>query len=72
MSDDLDAIPAFLRLTPEERAASWRLHPPTAMPAFNAGPRVDEDPATTALRAEIEAADKAQTYLRLRKAGFVE
>jgi hypothetical protein len=66
-----DAIPAFLRLTPEERAEAWRRNPPRAMPSFSTQ-RPDEDEATKQLRAAIEAADKQQTYLRLRKAGFVD
>jgi len=31
---DLEAIPAFLRLTAEQRAEAWARNPPKAMPAF--------------------------------------
>lgn len=64
MCADFPAIPNFLKLTPEQRKAAWMKNPPMKAPAFTAPPKA-EDPATAALRAEIEAQKKAATAARI-------
>ncbi len=69
-----DELPPFLRLTAEERAEYWKHNPPRAGPAERrvtsrgAGPRPDEDPATTRLRAALEEAGARTAAGRAPKA----
>lgn len=60
-----DGIPAFLKLTPEERKAGWERHPPRAMPAFTTERSVD--PATAAFAAELAAQKKLKTKARISR-----
>jgi hypothetical protein len=59
-------LPACLAKTPEERAAHWKQHPPRKMPKFQE-PTKAEDPATTALRKEVEAAKAGKKEAALRE-----
>lgn len=61
MSEDLDAIPEFLRLTPEARRAAWKLTPAKPMPRFaEPARRGVEEPATRALRLSVEKETRAR------------
>lgn len=66
----MEGIPDFLRLTPEQRREAWERNPPKPMPAFaDPKPQHEEDPATTALREQIErekAAKKAASLAALK------
>jgi hypothetical protein len=64
--EDLEAIPSFLRLTADQRREAWRDTPPRPMPRFKDPPK-DEDPATRALRKEMELAEREKTRARLEK-----
>ena len=59
MTHDLDEIPAFLRLTAEERNVAWVKHPPKAMPAFG----IARTPTEIAYYQSIEH-DKARRRAR--------
>lgn len=59
-------IPAFLKLSKEERAEGWRNMPPPRAPiVFEVPPT--SDPATEALRLELAAGKKAKTRARIDK-----
>lgn len=54
---DVNGIPAFLRIPQATRAAAWVRNPPRPMPRF-ADVRREEEPATKALRAAVEAKER--------------
>jgi hypothetical protein len=61
-----DGLPAVLLLTSEQRAEAWRLNPPRAMPLFQAIPR-NEDAATSAFRAQVEAERRQKSLNQIAK-----
>lgn len=70
MDEDPFSIPQFLRVTPEialARKASWRLHPPKPMPKFAQQPKRSEEPATRALRLEVQRAERAKDKMKLKQ-----
>lgn len=62
-------VPAFLRLTKEERLEGWRNAPaPSAPISFDSiSTRPNEDPATTALREELATGKKRKSTVRIEK-----
>jgi hypothetical protein len=59
MPEDLDDIPDFLRLSPEQRRAAWERNPPKAVVS---GPQ-----PTDAIREQLKAEKKAKAYTRIAK-----
>lgn len=59
-------VPAFLRVSVEDRAAAWANMPPPPPPiVFEVAPT--EDPSTIALRLELEGAKRIKTGRRIER-----
>lgn len=74
MTDDLDsqqagdAIPAFLRLTAEERRAAWERNPPKPMPAEERSRELDELRAAARKQAAYERIEAMKLKQAAKKA----